>query len=325
MALTKIGSIGINTGLAFAGVTTITTLNGSDAVLSVGGTVNFNSDVSIGGSVSIGGTLTYEDVTNIDSVGLITARNGIVVGSGITLSKDGDVFFTGIATGNGSGLTNLVADLVNDTSPQLGGNLEVNTKNIVFGDSSDGTSDDVLKFGDGTDLVIYHNGNHSIIDNNTGELRIGGDHIELRNSALDSTRLASTSSGALELYHSNSKKLETTSNGVTVTGTITDSKGDIRSIPQNNTTNAYTLVAADAAKHVLATGTVTIPNSVFSAGDAVTIINNSGSDITLTASVGTLYNTADAATGNRTLAGRGMATVIFSSATVAYISGAGLS
>ena len=64
---------------------------------------------TFGGSVSVGGTLTYEDVTNIDSVGLITARNGIVVGSGITLSKDGDIFFTGIATGNGSGLTALNA------------------------------------------------------------------------------------------------------------------------------------------------------------------------------------------------------------------------
>ena len=41
--------------------------------------------------MSVGGTLTYEDVTNINSVG-DTARNGIVVGSGITLSKDGDVF-----------------------------------------------------------------------------------------------------------------------------------------------------------------------------------------------------------------------------------------
>ena len=98
MSLTKIGSIGINTGIQFAGVTTIATLNSSSNVLSVGGTVNFNSDVSIGGSVSIGGTLTYEDVTNIDSVGLITARNGIVVGSGITLSKDGDGFYTGIVT-----------------------------------------------------------------------------------------------------------------------------------------------------------------------------------------------------------------------------------
>ena len=50
------------------------------------------------GNVTIGGTLTYEDVTNIDSVGLITARSGIKVGSGITLSPDGDGFFTGVTT-----------------------------------------------------------------------------------------------------------------------------------------------------------------------------------------------------------------------------------
>ena len=98
MSLTKIGSIGINTGIQFAGVTTISTLNSSSNVLSVGGTVNFVSDVSIGGTVSIAGTLTYEDVTNVDAVGLITARNGIVVGSGITLSVDGDIFATGGAT-----------------------------------------------------------------------------------------------------------------------------------------------------------------------------------------------------------------------------------
>ena len=98
MSLTKIGSIGINTGIQFAGVTTISTLNSSSNVLSGGGTVNFVSDVSIGGTVSIAGTLTYEDVTNVDAVGLITARNGIVVGSGITLSKDGDIFATGVTT-----------------------------------------------------------------------------------------------------------------------------------------------------------------------------------------------------------------------------------
>ena len=98
MALTKIGSIGINTGIQLAGVTTIATLNASDNTLSVGGTVNFVSDVSIGGTVSIAGTLTYEDVTNVDSVGIITARSEIKVGSGITLSKDGDGFFTGVTT-----------------------------------------------------------------------------------------------------------------------------------------------------------------------------------------------------------------------------------
>ena len=112
MSLTKIGSIGINTGIQFAGVTTVSTLNASDNVLSVGGTVNF------AGNVSIAGTLTYEDVTNVDSVGLITARNGVVVGSGITLSKDGDIFFTGVSTGNGSGLTALNAtQLTSGTVP----------------------------------------------------------------------------------------------------------------------------------------------------------------------------------------------------------------
>ena len=58
----------------------------------------------------------------------------------------------------------------------------------------------------------------------------------------------------------------------------------------------------------------------------MTIINNSGSDITITqASSLTMYNSADASSGNRTLAGKGMATVWFSSGAEAYISGAGLS
>ena len=121
MSLTKIGSIGINTGIQFAGVTTVSTLNASDNVLSVGGTVNF------AGNVSIAGTLTYEDVTNVDSVGLITARNGVVVGSGITLSKDGDIFATGVTTsttfsgaftGSGANITALNAtQLTSGTIP----------------------------------------------------------------------------------------------------------------------------------------------------------------------------------------------------------------
>ena len=38
-------------------------------------------------NASIGGVLTYEDVTNVDSIGIITARAGVLVGSGITLSR----------------------------------------------------------------------------------------------------------------------------------------------------------------------------------------------------------------------------------------------
>ena len=85
MALTKVTGQVINTSTdVTVGVLTVT------------------NTLAVGGTVSIGGTLTYEDVTNIDSVGLITARNGIVVGSGITLSKDGDVFATGITTVSGN-------------------------------------------------------------------------------------------------------------------------------------------------------------------------------------------------------------------------------
>ena len=94
--------------------------------------------LSVGGTVSIGGTLTYEDVTNIDSVGLITARNGIVVGSGITLSKDGDVFFTGIATGNGSGLTALNASNISSgtvPSARLGSGT-ASSSTFLAGDST---------------------------------------------------------------------------------------------------------------------------------------------------------------------------------------------
>ena len=155
MALTKIGSIGINTGIAFAGVTTIATLNASDNVLSVGGTVNFVSDVSIGGTVSIAGTLTYEDVTNVDAVGLITARDGIKVGSGITLSVDGDGFFTGVVTattfsgsfsGDGSALTGVANTDV------------IFTDKITLPDSSGGS----INVGR-PDLQIYHTGSNSIL------------------------------------------------------------------------------------------------------------------------------------------------------------------
>ena len=106
-------------------------------------------------------------------------------------------------------------------------------------------------------------------------------------------------------------------------GAVEDSKGDVRQIIYQNKTSGYTLVASDAGKAIhISTGGVTINNSLFSAGDAVSIINNSGSDQTITQGSGvTLYNSSDASTGNKTLSGRGMCTVWFSSASVGYISG----
>ena len=97
MALTKVTGQVINTSTdVTVGVLTVT------------------NTLAVGGTVSIGGTLTYEDVTNIDSVGLITARNGISVtggdikvGSGITLSPDGDVFAVGVLTATSYGNINV--------------------------------------------------------------------------------------------------------------------------------------------------------------------------------------------------------------------------
>ena len=182
MALTKIGSIGINTGIAFAGVTTIATLNGSDAVLSVGGTVNFVSDVSIGGTVSIAGTLTYEDVTNVDAVGLITARDGINVGSGITLSVDGDIFATGVTTatkfvGDGSELTGVASteNIRTNTNATFLQNVSVVGTSTHTGQI---TANDHINLATGKKLSmasdvfkIYHSTNAAII-NESGDLLI---------------------------------------------------------------------------------------------------------------------------------------------------------
>jgi len=112
-----------------------------------------------------------------------------------------------------------------------------------------------------------------------------------------------------------------------VTGTtIADSKGDLRSIPANSKSSAYTLVSGDAGKAIyISSGGVTVPSSIFASGNAITIVNDSGSNQTISQGSGlSLYNTADASTGNRTLLPRGMATVWFASTATAYISGSGL-
>ena len=107
--------------------------------------------------------------------------------------------------------------------------------------------------------------------------------------------------------------------------TISDSKGDVRKIPLNTQANAYTLVASDAGKVVYTGGNFTISNNVFSAGDAITIINSSNGDITSAGNIDYMFFTADGTTGVRTLAKKGMCTIYFQAANTCFISGAGLS
>ena len=91
---------GTQAGIGTVGITTTGTTFHVDRAT---GEITFVTDAKFNGTVGIAGTLTYEDVTNIDAVGVITARGGInVTGGGINVSG-------GTITGDGSGLTGLPA------------------------------------------------------------------------------------------------------------------------------------------------------------------------------------------------------------------------
>ena len=78
-----------------------------------------------------------------------------------------------------------------------------------------------LLVGTGSDLSIYHDGTDSIISNATNVLKTHSSHLFIRNAAGNEDIAKFVQDGAVELYHNNSKKLETTSGGINVTGAIT--------------------------------------------------------------------------------------------------------
>jgi hypothetical protein len=91
------------------------------------------------------------------------------------------------------------------------------------------------------------------------------------------------------------------------------------------TSSGGTLVIGDRGTLVAVTAGVTIPANVFAANDVVTVYNNSASNITITQGGSlTLRQVGTANTGNRTLAQRGLVTIVFISTTEAVISGGGL-
>ena len=115
------------------------------------------------GNIETDGVVTYEDVTNVDAIGIITARAGVKI-----------------------------------------------------------PDNQKIQLGTGNDLEIYHDGSNSVIkDNGTGKLILDtdGTAIEFQKQGLE-TIATFNSDGQVELYHNNSKKLETTTTGATVTGTL---------------------------------------------------------------------------------------------------------
>lgn len=114
---------------------------------------------------------------------------------------------------------------------------------------------------------------------------------------------------------------------VTGSSSISDSIGDVRDIPINSQTTGYTLVATDNGKCIsITTGGVTVPQNIFSAGDKISIYNNSSSSQTITEGSGTTVRlSGTATTGNRTLAQYGFATVVCVASNTFVIVGNGLS
>ena len=184
---------GVATAAGFVGPLTgdATGLSGSPSI-----TV---TNITASGNVSIAGTLTYEDVTNIDAIGLITARSGVQVDSG-------GIDVTGVST------------FQNDVA--FGGV-------VSLGDINNGLGN--LRLGDNDDLRFYHNGANSYITNATGSLYLtalqDNERVHIRSDdgsgGTTDYFAAYGNSGEAILYHYGNQKLATKPGGIEVGG-LTD-------------------------------------------------------------------------------------------------------
>jgi hypothetical protein len=163
------------------------------------------------------------------------------------------------------------------------------------------------------------NGNSTLVHRGTGALR-----------------LQATDAGTITLAANGTTSLSTAGTTTTASGTWTFASTVAADISGNAASSTYatavpvsstsgTLVAADAGKAVVVTASITAPNAIFSAGQAVTIVNNSASAITITQGTSvTLRLAGSTSTGSRTLAAYGIATLWWQTSAVAFCTGVGL-
>jgi len=197
--------------------------------------------VTIGASVSIGspGNDTITDA-------MVKANAAIAL---TKLATSGTPNNTNFLRGDGA-WTTVVTDLVNDTSPQLGGTLDTNghdvdfkgsgsTTKILFDASQDQlefADNAVLTFGDGIDLQIYHSSNVNYIDSKSNQLRIDSDTFRLRDDA-GNHYIETDANQGVKLFWTNDKKFETTNDGVYITGRLS-ANGDYNYLQSSSTSNS---------------------------------------------------------------------------------------
>ena len=133
----------------------------------------------------------------------------------------------------GTGMDNVVED----TTPQLGGALDTNGNNITFGT-------DKAQFGAANDLGIWHNGNHSIVrETGTGSLYLQSDNnVILSTDSSTKVMVKGIANGATELYHNDNLRLNTSTSGITVNGEVhTEGATPHLTLKRTNNANVPTL------------------------------------------------------------------------------------
>ena len=153
-------------GLVVTGVSTFASISAdainSDSSLIISGGLLVGSAATFSGNVNIAGVLTYDDVTNIDSVGLITARSGIsVVGSGVTIvdginvTSGGATISGGISVTGDTDFNGLLKEKVIVTAGKLSDNTNIYLENgcvHIFTTAESTTSTPAIKYNATTNL-----------------------------------------------------------------------------------------------------------------------------------------------------------------------------
>ena len=188
--------------------------------------------VDVTGSLSVANHITLPDQAS--GVGKLKLGDGVDFqlyhnGShSVIENRTGNLIFYITSTGEVAAkfIPNGAVELYHDNSKKL----ETWSGGVIVTGNLNLNDNDKLALGDsGSDLQIYHNGTNSYVRNSQGQLLVGGSGGNLVLEALGDVRtmtwegesmIEAKRNGAVELYYDNSKKLETKTNGITVTGSV---------------------------------------------------------------------------------------------------------